>query len=198
MFNKSIISLLTILIILSSCARSPKEITLNETNERVEKDILKIEQIKKENETWEDNIKIDLYTAIALAIKNNRELKIKQLETGIAYRQIDKVEFEMLPAIAANAGYSGSERYNASASATVPTTDLAGSIGTSFSTSRERDVNSQDIGFTWNALDFGLSFIRAGQEANRYLITEEMERKAEHNIVRDVIKDYCTTINAYK
>ena len=79
MFNKSIISLLTILIILSSCARSPKEITLNETNERVEKDILKIEQIKKENETWEDNIKIDLYTAIALAIKNNRELKIKQL-----------------------------------------------------------------------------------------------------------------------
>ena len=102
MFNKSIISLLTILIILSSCAGSPKEITLNETNERVEKDILKIEQIKKENETWEDNIKIDLYTAIALAIKNNRELKIKQLETGIAYRQIDKVEFEMLPAIAGN------------------------------------------------------------------------------------------------
>ena len=76
MFNKSIISLLTILIILSSCARSPKKITLNETNERVEKDILKIEQIKKENETWEDNIKIDLYTAIALAIKNNTELKI--------------------------------------------------------------------------------------------------------------------------
>ena len=100
MFNKSIISFLTILIILSSCARSPKEITLNETNERVEKDILKIEQIKKENETWEDNIKIDLYTAIALAIKNNKELKIKQLETGIAYRQLDKVEFEMLPAIA--------------------------------------------------------------------------------------------------
>ena len=73
MFNRSIISLLTILIILSSCARSPKEISLNETKERVEKDILKIEQIKKENETWEDNIKIDLYTAIALAIKNNKE-----------------------------------------------------------------------------------------------------------------------------
>ena len=121
MFNRSIISLLTILIILSSCARSPKEITLNETNERVEKDILKIEQIKKENETWEDNIKIDLYTAIALAIKNNRELKIKQLETGIAYRQIDKVEFEMLPAIAANAGYSGSERSVSYTHLTLPT-----------------------------------------------------------------------------
>ena len=198
MLNKTLISLLAFLIILSSCARTPKEISLNDSQERVEQDILKIEQIKKQNETWEENIKIDLYTAIALAIKNNRELKIKQLETGIAYRQLDKVEFEMLPAIAANAGYSGSERYNASASATVPNSDLAGAIGTSFSTSRERDVNSQDIGFTWNALDFGLSFIRAGQEANRYLITEEMERKAEHNIVRDVIKAYWNTISADK
>ena len=198
MLNKTLISLLAFLIILSSCARTPKEISLNDSQERVDQDILKIEQIKKQNETWEENIKIDLYTAIALAIKNNRELKIKQLETGIAYRQLDKVEFEMLPSLAANAGYSGSERYNASASATVPNTDLAGSIGTSFSTSRERDVNSQDIGFTWNALDFGLSFIRAGQEANRYLITEEMERKAEHNIVRDVIKAYWNTISADK
>ena len=190
MLNKTLISLLAFLIILSSCARAPKEISLKDSQERVDQDLLKIEKIKKQNETWEDNIKIDLYTAIALAIKNNRELKIKQLETGIAYRQLDKVEFEMLPAIAANAGYSGSERYNASASATVPKNDLAGAIGTSYSTSRERDVNSQDIGFTWNALDFGLSYIRAGQEANRYLITEEMERKAEHNIVRDVIKAY--------
>ena len=198
MLNKTLITLLAFLIILSSCARTPKEISLNDSQERVDQDILKIEQIKKQNETWEENIKIDLYTAIALAIKNNRELKIKQLETGIAYRQLDKVEFEMLPAIAANAGYSGSERYNASASATVPKNDLAGAIGTSYSTSRERDVNSQDIGFTWNALDFGLSYIRAGQEANRYLITEEMERKAEHNIVRDVIKAYWNTISADK
>ena len=198
MLNKTLISLLAFLILLSSCARTPKEISLNDSQERVDQDILKIEQIKKQNETWEENIKIDLYTAIALAIKNNRELKIKQLETGIAYRQLDKVEFEMLPAIAANAGYSGSERYNASASATVPNNDLAGAVGTSFSTSRTRDVNSQDIGFTWNALDFGLSFIRAGQEANRYLITEEMERKAEHNIVRDVIKAYWNTISADK
>ena len=198
MLKKTIISLLTCVIILSSCARTPKEISLNDSQERVEQDILKIEQIKKANESWEDNIEIDLYTAIALAIKNNRELKIKQLETGVAYRQLDKVEFEMLPALAANAGYSGSERYTASASATVPNTDMAGSIGTSYSTSRERDVNTQDIGFTWNALDFGLSFIRAGQEANRYLITEEMERKAEHNIVRDVIKAYWNTISADK
>ena len=198
MITRPIIICLVFLVALTSCTRSPKEITFQETKDRVEQDIVKIEKIKKDNASWEDNIQIDLYTAIALAIKNNKELKIKQLETGIANRQIDKVKFEMLPALAANAGYSGSEKYTASASATVPPSDLAGSIGTSYSTSRERDVNNQDIGFTWNALDFGLSFIRAGQESNRYLITEEMERKAEHNIVRDVIRAYWNTISADK
>ena len=116
----------------------------------------------------------------------------------MANRQIDKVRFEMLPALAANAGYSGSEFYKSTTSATVPVTDKTGTMGEDYSTSANRDVLNQDIGFTWNALDFGLSFIRAGQEANRYLITEEMERKAEHNIVRDVIKAYWNTISADK
>ena len=65
MLKKTIISLLTCAIILSSCARTPKEISLNDSKERVEQDILKIEQIKKANEGWENNIEIDLYTAIA-------------------------------------------------------------------------------------------------------------------------------------
>ena len=85
MLNKTLITLLAFLIILSSCARTPKEISLNDSQERVDQDILKIEQIKKQNETWEENNKIDLYTAIALAIKNNREFEIftKNIQTHI-------------------------------------------------------------------------------------------------------------------
>ena len=59
MLKKTIISLLTCIIILSSCARTPKEISLNDSKERVEQDILKIEQIKKANEGWENNIEIE-------------------------------------------------------------------------------------------------------------------------------------------
>ena len=66
MLNKTLISLLAFLILLSSCARTPKEISLNDSKERVEQDILKIEQIKKANESWEDNIEIDLYTALQI------------------------------------------------------------------------------------------------------------------------------------
>ena len=200
MINKKtfVIIFLAIFVFFSGCKRSLEPITTYETEKKVHEDIAKIEKIKKDNKSWEENLDIDLYTAIALAIKNNKELKVKLLETAMSNRQIDKVRFEMLPSFAANAGYTGSERYNASASATVPSSDLAGSIGSSYSTSRERDINSQDIGFTWNALDFGLSYIRAGQDSNRYLISEEMERKAEHNITREVIKFYWNTLSADK
>ena len=196
-YYSKIIGLL-LLGFLVACTRSPKAVSLLEAEERAKADILKIEKIKKDNQSWEENLEIDLYTAIALAIKNNKELKIKLLESALANRQLDKIKFEMLPAIATNAGYSGSEKYNASASATVASNDLAGSLGSSYSTSRQKDVNTQDIGFTWNALDFGLSYIRAGQNSNRYLISEEMERKAEHNIVRDVIRSYWNTLSADK
>ena len=193
-----VLFLISIFALSTACKRKLEPITTIETEKKAQEDIAKIEKIKKDNKSWEENIEIDLYTAIALAIKNNKELKIKLLESAMANRQFDKVRFEMLPSFAANAGYTGSDRYNATASATVPTTDLAGSIGSSYSTSRERDVNSQDIGFTWNALDFGLSYIRAGQDSNRYLISEEMERKAEHIIVRDVIREYWNTLSADK
>ena len=182
---------------LVACTRSPKAVSLLEAEERAKADILKIEKIKKDNQSWEENLEIDLYTAIALAIKNNKELKIKLLESALANRQLEKIKSEMLPSIATNAGYSASDNYTATSSATV-TGDVAGSMGTSYSTSRQRDVNTQDIGFTWNALDFGLSYIRAGQNSNRYLIAEEMERKAEHNIVREVVKSYWNTLSADK
>ena len=188
---------LLLLGFLVACTRSPKAVSLLEAEERAKADILKIEKIKKDNQSWEENLEIDLYTAIALAIKNNKELKIKLLESALANRQLEKIKFEMLPSIATNAGYSASENYTATTSATV-TGDVAGSMGTSYSTSRQRDVNTQDIGFTWNALDFGLSYIRAGQNSNRYLIAEEMERKAEHNIVREVVKSYWNTLSADK
>jgi hypothetical protein len=58
----------------------------------------------------------------------------------------------MLPAMSANAGYTGSDRYKATTSATVPSDDKAGAMGSTHSTSRDREVNEQDIGFSWNAL----------------------------------------------
>ncbi|MDA9121760.1 TolC family protein, partial [Candidatus Pelagibacter sp.] len=194
---KKIIILLALFLI-TACVRSPQPISLFETEEKALKDISNIEEIKKDNKAWEENLEIDLYTAIALAIKNNKELKVKLLENALANRQIDKIKFEMLPSLAANAGYSGSKYYKTTTSANVSTKDRAGAMGEDYSTSTERSIANQDIGFTWNALDFGLSYIKAGQSNNRYLISDEAEKKASHNIVREVIRTYWNSLSAEK
>jgi len=194
--NKIII--LLALFLFTACVRSPQPISLFETEEKALKDISNIEEIKKNNKAWEENLEIDLYTAIALAIKNNKELKVKLLENALANRQIDKIKFEMLPSLAANAGYSGSDKYRTTTSANVSNADTAGVMGTTYTTSSEKSIANQDIGFTWNALDFGLSYIKAGQSNNRYLISDEAEKKATHNIVREVIRTYWNSLSAEK
>ena len=196
--------LLKILLVLSlgvlvSCAkRNPEPIASKDFVKSAEEDLVKIQKIKEENDLFNKDLKIDLYTAIALAIENNKDLKVKLLETSLANKKIEDVEFEMLPTMAANAGYTGSDRYKSTSSATVPTSDLAGSIGSSYSTSRDRDVNEQDVGFSWNALDFGLSYIRAGQSSDKFLISKELEKKAANNITKDVIRAYWNALSAEK
>ena len=184
---------------MASCAnRGPLPFSFDFLKKSADEDIEKISKIRKQNEILQKNLDIDLYTAIALAIENNKDLKVKLFETALADRQLKDVKFDMLPTMSANAGYTGSDRYKATTSATVPSSDKAGSLGSSYSTSRERDVNEQDIGFSWNILDFGLSYIRAGQSSDRYLISRELERKAASNIKRDVVRAYWNALSAEK
>ena len=184
---------------LISCAkRSPEPISIDIISKSAGEDLAKIKQIKEQNDLFNLGLKIDLYTAIALAIENNKDLRVKILETSLSHKKIEDVKFDMLPTMAANAGYTSSEKYKATTSATVPNNDKAGSIGSSYSTSRDRDVNEQDVGFSWNVLDFGLSYIRAGQSSDRYLISKELEEKVASNIKRDVIRAYWNALSADK
>ena len=193
------ISLIVSLGALISCAkRSPEPITSDVILKSAKGDLAQIKKIKEQNDLFKQGLKVDLYTAIALAIENNKDLKVKILETSLSYKKIEDVEFDMLPSMTANAGYTGSDRYKATTSATVPSSDKAGSLGSSYSTSRDREVNEQDIGFSWNILDFGLSYIRAGQSSDRYLISRELERKAASNIKRDVVRAYWNALSANK
>ena len=65
------------MVVLASCARNLDPIEKSEIISKSKEDIKKIDAIKNSNLNWEDEIEIDLYTAIALAIKNNKELRVK-------------------------------------------------------------------------------------------------------------------------
>ena len=93
-----------------------------------------------------------------------------------------------------SAGYSEFTELQPSTSKSVDNDDepllhhLDGTEG--YTISRDKGQETRNIEFTWNALDFGLSYIRAGQQADRYLIAKELERKAIQNITRDIIRSY--------
>ena len=193
------ITLIILFFVLTSCAsRSPEPLAVKTLEISAKDDINKISKIREQNEILKNDLDIDLYKAIALAIENNKDIKIKLFETALANQQLEDIRFDMLPSMSANAGYTGSEKYQSSTSATVANNDDAGTKGSSFSTSRTKDVFEQDVGFTWNALDFGLSYIRAGQSADRFLIAKEIEKKSANNIAKDVIQAYWNALSAQK
>ena len=200
MLNKifKILLILSVGILISCAKRSPEPIKADVISKSAEGDLAKIKKIKEQNDILKKDLEVDLYTAIALAIENNKDLKVKILESSLSYKKIEDVEFDMLPSMTANAGYTSSDKYKATTSATVPDSDKAGSLGSSYSTSRDRDVTEQNVGFSWNILDFGLSYIRAGQSSDRYLISKELERKATSNIKRDVVRAYWNALSADK
>lgn len=192
-------TLIVLLIALTSCSsRSPEPLAIDTLEISSKEDIKKISEIREQNEILKNNLDIDLYKAIALAIENNKDIKIKLFETALANQQLEDIKFDMLPSMSADAGYTGSEKYQSSTSATVGSNDNAGSKGSSFSTSRTKDVFEQNVGFAWNALDFGLSYIRAGQSADRYLIAKEIEKKSTNNIAKEVIQAYWNALSAQK
>ncbi|GIR04962.1 MAG: hypothetical protein CM15mP16_03390 [Candidatus Pelagibacterales bacterium] len=175
-----------ICLALVACARSPKVIDAESLSISIAEEIAELEV--------DASLKnIDLHTAIAIAVRNNRDLRISVMESALSQSQRDLQKFDMLPDIALNAGYSEFTELQPSTSVTVDNDDSdAPSIdGTqSYTISRDKGQETRGIEFTWNALDFGLSYIRAGQQADRYLIAKELERKAIQNITRDIIRSY--------
>jgi len=187
-----------VLLVAACSSRTPDPLIKEDVQASAQEDF---ELLKKS--TANAPMEIDLYQALALAIKNNRELRIQVMDSALNQGQIDVVKFDMLPKLSANAGYKVLEKHPASTSVTMVTENgvensAANAINDnpSYSVSQETPSRTADIGFTWNALDFGLSYVRAGQQANKYLIAKELERKAIHNLSKEVIYAYWKTLSA--
>ena len=175
-----------ICLALVACARSPRVIDAESLSVSVAEEVAELEV----NASLQN---IDLHTAIAIAVRNNRDLRLSVMESALSQSQRDLQKFDMLPDIALSAGYSEFTELQPSTSKTVASDDsvtpsIDGTEG--YTISRDKGQATRGIEFTWNALDFGLSYIRAGQQADRYLIAKELERKAIQNITRDIIRSY--------
>src|SRR5690554_2394195 len=190
MFKKTLLAS-SLALAISGCSVTPNTISSGELSMAAQGDI----QLLASEQAVENAITLD--EAIARAVLNNRDKKLKALEAALAQGQIELVQHEMLPSLTASAGYSKRSEYAASASVNFTNGEPdALSPNPSYSVSQDKERDTQDVAFSWNVLDFGLSYVRAKQHADRYLIAKERERKVVHNITQDVRAAYWRAVSA--
>lgn len=124
---------------------------------------------------------LTLAEATARALKYHVEQRQRQMEEAAATAQLDVAKFDLLPKLTASAGYTtrNNEAFGFGVSP-------SGAIGATPSASQERDRTTSTLSFTWNVLDFGVSYFRARQFADQSLIAEERRRKAVQTLMHDV------------
>lgn len=140
---------------------------------------------------------IDLNEAFARTIKYNRDARLKAFEAVVSQGQLSVDKFDMLPKLAVAAGYNRRNNYAASASVSF-VGDQPAALGSNpnYSVSSDKSTVNASIGATWDVLDFGLSYYRAKQQADRFLIAKERERKVVHNIMEQSRSAYYRAVSA--
>ncbi len=140
---------------------------------------------------------ITLDEAIQRAVDHNLNRRVDILNSALSEQKIDVIAYESLPSLTTKAGYSQRDSYAASQSTTYDAqTDTTGALNNSYSISSNKIDKTAGISFSWNILDFGLSYVRANQQANRYLISKEKEKKSIHNIKQEVRNAYYKAVSA--
>jgi outer membrane protein TolC len=136
---------------------------------------------------------LSLEEAIARALKYNLDLRLKKMETAVNGALHDAAKYDMLPNLVVGAGYADRNNYaggtswmfgDASHKGATPSTAVQ--TPGSYSTSAEMNRKLSSVEFSWNVLDFGVSYYRAQQRADEFLISQERKRRVIQTTVHDV------------
>lgn len=163
--------------ILAGCSVIPIPLTQEENRARVEEDRSHL-TIRQEPVDQP----ITLYEAMARALIYNLDLRLELFKKTLASRQLNLSRYEQLPEFVTNIAYDSRNKFSGASSISL----TSGIQSLQSSTSSDRDILTTDLGLSWNILDFGVSYYRAQQAADRILIAEEQKRKIINRILKDV------------
>lgn len=174
-------------IALSACSIKPKPIEADAHLVSVMKDQMEIYS-KQEPIT----APLSFYDILARALKYNFDHRLTMMESVLQDTQLDVATVNMLPKLAINAGYIAREKQLGSSSVDYFDRSKSSQL-TRYSTSQDANRGIADLSFTWNVLDFGVSYYQAKQQADRILIAQERRRKVVNNLLKEVLAAYWTT-----
>ena len=130
---------------------------------------------------------LTLEEAIARTLKYNLKQRLSALNEALSKSQYKVSQASMLPSVVASMDYKNRNKYDLSYSRDV----IAGGARTGGNTaSRSKDSIDSGLTASWNILDFGLSYVRSKQAADRMMIAAERRRKVTHELVNEVQASY--------
>lgn len=180
---------ISVILLLSGCSVKPQPLTTDEVTERVRSDK---ERMYAEQEPITGPI--TLSEAMARALKYDLDYRLKKMESALSMSLTQYANNDMLPNLLAKAGYSWRDRSSGGISESL----ITGRQSLEPSTSEERKHILSSAEFSWNLLDFGVSYYRAHQQANQYLIAEERRRKVVQNLLQDIQTSYWRALGAQR
>ncbi len=167
----------TVAVALSGCAVSPEALTGDDMLSFAETNLA---QLAADQEAITGPV--SLYEAMARALKYNLDFRVERMNQALAMGDAELKSWEMLPSLVASANYTGRSNEPGGRSQSL----ITGIQSLEPSKSTERNSLKADLTFSWNILDFGLSYVRARQAADKALIAQERTRKVVNRIIEDV------------
>ncbi|GJL61431.1 MAG: hypothetical protein NPIRA04_00850 [Nitrospirales bacterium] len=175
------------LLALTGCMVTPTALTSTEITTRVDRSLQQLTSSQAQVRA-----PIDLYEAMARALKYNLEAKVELMNTMLAHKNLDLAHYDLLPQLVANAGYDGRNNFSGARSRSL----LSGQTSLEPSTSSDKNLFSSDLTLSWDVLDFGLSYVRAQQAADNLLIAEEEKRRVANRVIQNVRIAYWRAVSA--
>jgi outer membrane protein TolC len=173
--------------LLSACAIKPEPITQSEHFKRAADDYHTLYA------TYVPvSAPLTLSDAIARGLKYNYDARLAKVEESLQDRQFDLALAQMLPRIAANAGYTWRNNDNAAESVS----ELTRQQSLEYSFSEEPAHATASLEMSWNLLDAGVSYFQAKQQGYRTYVAVERRRKIMADLVKSTQEAYWKAVAA--
>ncbi|GBR10096.1 TolC family protein [Asaia siamensis] len=170
------------LVSLTACGIRPQPMTMNENITRAVNDRSEIQKHYVPLATPE----LSLEQAIARALAYNYQIEVAKLEITQQEKQLDLSLTNMLPQLAADAGYTTRNNNNAAESID----EFTNQRSLDYSYSEVPTHGTADVQFSWDLTDIGVSYFQARQQGYRALIAVERRRRAINTLVRNTAEVY--------
>jgi outer membrane protein TolC len=168
---------IALLAVLGACSSAPVELTDSELEQRTTQTLdslfAEYPEVQKE---------VTLGEAMARSLLFNLDDRVQLLKIAVEQKAKNVERLDLLPKLTLDAGYSSFSENLASYNKNTVTEIRS----TQPTLSSEDETAQANLNLAWNILDFGVSYVRSQQQADRILIAEARRQQTMQNVLTDV------------